>query len=129
MPGIKNCPTRSKRPEHYRAIGRKSSVKIRTKRRIYVHELKKNSNGCVYCGESNPLCLDFDHIDPSTKKFTPANGITNGTNWAAVLEELDKCQLVCRNCHGIKSILEGNKMKGIDLESIVPDYLKHLYSN
>ena len=96
-------------------------ITYREQRRKRIHEMKK-SLSCVYCGYSNPLCIDFDHIDRTTKKGTPATMITGGYNWDDVLNEISKCQPVCANCHRIKSILESNKMKAIqeDLTQYIP---------
>lgn len=97
----------------------------RLKRRKYLHELKKKLS-CVYCGNNNPLCLDLDHIDRSSKNGVVATMITSGYDWNDVLEEIEKCQPVCSNCHKIKTIIESDKMQGIDIESYVPDSMKHL---
>lgn len=61
---------------------------------------------CVKCGKTNDL--QFDHIDPSSKSFT----ITSEVWWRKDLDsEIAKCQLLCRSCHELKSILErGNKV-------------------
>ena len=88
-------------------------VEYRARRRRLIHEMKK-SLSCVYCGYSNPLCIDFDHIDHSTKKAVPATMITGGYKWEDVLEEIAKCQPVCANCHRMKTILESDKMKAIE---------------
>ena len=96
-------------------------VVYRNKRRKAIHELKKTLS-CVYCGYSNPLCIDFDHIDRSTKNGVPATMITGGYKWEDVLEEINKCQPVCANCHRMKTILESGKMKAIeeDLSKYIP---------
>ena len=42
--------------------------------------------------------LDFHHLDPSQKEFgISMDGITR--SWERVQKELDKCVLVCSNCH------------------------------
>ena len=42
--------------------------------------------------------LDFHHLDPKEKDFAlSGSGITK--SWAKVKEELDKCILLCANCH------------------------------
>lgn len=54
---------------------------------------------CVICNESDPVILEFDHIDATTKAFGIANGIRNGYKWDAILDEIDKCRVLCANCH------------------------------
>ena len=114
----------------------------RNKRRQWLFEYKKTLS-CVYCGESNPLCLDMDHIDRTTKRrniitnrgpsgnatVTPATMVTGGYKWDDVLAELAKCQPVCSNCHRIKTILEANKMQGCDIEEFIPANMIHLRPN
>lgn len=109
----------------YQAISAKAQQVARNKRREWLFEYKKTLC-CVYCGNNNPLNLDLDHIDRSTKKNTPATMITGGYAWDTVVDEIAKCQPVCRNCHNIKSILESGKMKGCDIEPFIPDNMKHL---
>ena len=105
----------------------KATRRHRLKRREYIFEYKKQ-HSCVYCGESNPLMLDLDHIDRTTKMGLPANMITSGHKWADVLKEVDKCQVVCANCHRVKSIIEDGKMKGVDIDPYIPDNMRHLIS-
>lgn len=53
---------------------------------------------CEVCGYSKCVAaLDFHHVDPFTKKF-PISG-NHCRSWEVVKEELNKCMLVCRNCH------------------------------
>lgn len=54
---------------------------------------------CVVCGSVDKL--EFDHIDPSTKLFDISGGATR--KMEVLLEEVDKCQLLCRGCHIEKS--------------------------
>lgn len=42
--------------------------------------------------------LDFHHRDPKEKEFgISQNGLTR--SWDRVRKELDKCVLICANCH------------------------------
>ena len=59
---------------------------------------------CVRCGTTEEL--EFDHIDPATKKFTIASGLDG--NWDVLLLEVRKCQLLCASCHAQKSIENGD---------------------
>lgn len=54
------------------------------------------------CGESRPECLDFDHVDPATKLDNVANLISQGKS-TKVWEEIAKCQVLCANCHRVKT--------------------------
>ena len=51
---------------------------------------------CVDCGENDPLVLEFDH--QRDKEFDIALGLRE-KNWDAVLAEIEKCEVVCANCH------------------------------
>ena len=54
---------------------------------------------CQCCGYNTcNQALDFHHIDPKTKKFGIAKA-RRARLTEEVLEELDKCILVCSNCH------------------------------
>jgi hypothetical protein len=53
---------------------------------------------CQLCGYARCLrALDFHHLDPRTKKFSIAGSHTR--SWESLRQELDKCMLVCSNCH------------------------------
>lgn len=56
-------------------------------------------NQCQCCGYNACLdALEFHHFDSSQKDFSiAAKGYTR--SWDKVKTELDKCVLVCANCH------------------------------
>jgi hypothetical protein len=111
--------------QKYRDIGAKAQVAHRIRRRQFLFEYKKKLS-CVYCGCNNPLCLDLDHMDRSSKKGELSTMVTRGHSWESVMEELVKCQPVCRNCHNIKSILESGKMQHVNIDPFIPEKMKHL---
>lgn len=41
--------------------------------------------------------MEFHHVDPSSKLFGIGSGDTR--SWETVKAELDKCVLLCSNCH------------------------------
>ena len=59
---------------------------------------------CVYCLiESTCYSIyDFDHRDPSYKSAGLSVLIRDNSNWDVIKQELDKCDLVCSNCHRIR---------------------------
>ena len=62
--------------------------------------------GCKDCGYAeNPVALDFDHVR-GIKKFHFNSAGTR--SWARILEELEKCEVVCANCHRIRTVERRN---------------------
>lgn len=59
----------------------------------------KQSLQCIICGESRHWCLDFHHTDPSTKESNVSQMVVQNRSQEAILEEVSKCIVVCRNCH------------------------------
>jgi hypothetical protein len=55
-----------------------------------------NARPCADCGEDDPLVLEFDHL--ADKRFDIGAGLPD-RNWEALLEEMEKCDVVCANCH------------------------------
>lgn len=56
---------------------------------------------CAKCGITDKRVLDFHHIDDSTKLFTLASRRIAGYAQDKIKEEIDKCEVVCANCHRI----------------------------
>jgi hypothetical protein len=53
---------------------------------------------CIVCGESDIVVLDFDHKDRNTKK-AQIGDVLGSWNWEKILTEIQKCQVLCANCH------------------------------
>lgn len=52
---------------------------------------------CRICGYDKwPSAFDFHHLDPRGKDFTISEAMTS---WERIKPELDKCELLCSNCH------------------------------
>jgi predicted HNH restriction endonuclease len=52
---------------------------------------------CIICGESEPVCIDFHHINPIDKEFTI--GKHRGKSRESLSKEISKCVCLCANCH------------------------------
>jgi tRNA G46 methylase TrmB len=68
---------------------------------------------CVVCGfDKHPKAIDFHHRDPTTKVFGIGKFINgrqcNEENQKVVLEEIEKCDCLCANCHRIEHFLIAN---------------------
>lgn len=81
---------------------RKYMAERYTKRRA--EAIARLGGSCVRCGAKDDL--QFDHIDPATKHFTLAD--SGGTAADRFWAEVEKCQLLCRECHQEKSVEAGD---------------------
>jgi len=60
---------------------------------------------CNDCGGTfEHCCYDFHHTDPETKSFEIAPGLDR--NWNVISEEIQKCVMLCSNCHRIRHYRE-----------------------
>ena len=65
---------------------------------IWLQEYKKQL-ACEICGEMHPACLDFHHKDPTTKERDISRMARANFAIKRMKEEIDKCQVLCANCH------------------------------
>lgn len=54
---------------------------------------------CLRCDENHPVALDFHHRDPSNKLFEISKMISAGYSVERIKEEIQKCDVLCSNCH------------------------------
>jgi len=71
--------------------GRKNKIKA-------IEYLGGQCNDCT--GKYLPAVYDFHHLDPKTKDSTMARIM--GRSWENLITELDKCVLLCANCHRVR---------------------------
>lgn len=83
-----------------RAVERSRKIKANLKAQMLEYLRDKS---CTNCGVSDIRVLEFDHIDPSKKSFSIARGIGSALSWASILAEIAKCQILCANCHKIRT--------------------------
>jgi len=58
---------------------------------------KPTGGKCKKCGNDDVFVLEFHHIDPN-KKDKEIQDI-RGKQWSSIKTEIEKCELLCRNCH------------------------------
>lgn len=66
------------------------------------YEIKKNLK-CEKCGNDDYRVLEFDHIDREAKSFNVSDAIRKGYALEKIKHEIEKCQVLCANCHRIKT--------------------------
>lgn len=62
--------------------------------------IQRRGGKCECCGyDKNIAALEFHHKDPSQKKFTLCSRNLERFSDEEILEEFNKCLLLCSNCH------------------------------
>jgi hypothetical protein len=79
---------------------------IRYERKVMLIEMLGGQ--CDDCGESfpgRPEVFEFDHLEPAHK----SHGIARMLAWSVdrLLAEVEKCDLVCSNCHHTRTATRG----------------------
>lgn len=75
--------------------------RILMKKRVFL--LYFQTHPCVDCGEKDPVVLDFDHRVPGEKSFTISQGLGHSYSLHRLMEEIEKCDVRCANCHRRKT--------------------------
>lgn len=88
-------------------------VILRNRKYVESHKLK---NPCP-CGESEPCCLSFHHTN-GDKTGNISDMVNRGYGLKRMQKEMDKCIVLCLNCHAKLHNLEKEEKKRILLESM-----------
>ena len=72
---------------------------IRNRQKKKIELVKKFGGKCIVCGYKKYVgALDFHHLNPKTKSFAlSVKGLSYSRK--SLLQEAQKCALVCKNCH------------------------------
>lgn len=74
--------------QQLRAISRKTSL------------ILSKGGKCEICGYNrNIAALQFHHLDPSLKEHGLDSRKLSNMSMESILKEVEKCQLLCSNCH------------------------------
>ena len=67
----------------------------------------KTFSGCKDCGyNKSPYALQFDHTGDD-KKDSVSNLIRSDYSWSTIKAEISKCEIVCANCHAVRTKARG----------------------
>jgi len=92
-------------PEWYE-IRKQRRTKLRQENKAKAVQYKGSI--CARCGQTFPdCCYDFHHIDVKANNEVPSSVLHR--SWKSITTELDKCIMVCANCHRIIHNEDGYK--------------------
>lgn len=80
---------------------REDGAKVKALRE-WMNEIK--SQPCIDCGHSYPICcMDFDHRKGTVKTYNVGSMFAHHYSRKLIESELSKCDLVCSNCHRMRT--------------------------
>ena len=90
-----------------RSHGNRSPEATRLEKEALRAELddRKMTEGCVDCGVTGlrAVCYDFDHLPGTDKRSGVSRMWSSRYNAAAIRREIEKCEIVCANCHRVRT--------------------------
>lgn len=94
--------------QHYNNNKQAYREKTQNRRELYRERMAKlKDKPCADCGQSfPPFVMDFDHRNPKEKKFMISSAEAVCKPFEEVLLEVNKCDLVCANCHRIRTFTD-----------------------
>lgn len=84
--------------EQYLRGIKKSNARRKAALQDYLANIKAES-ACIKCGEDANCCLDFHHRDSTKKSFGISSGPSRKVSIQTFQKEIDKCDILCSNCH------------------------------
>lgn len=91
------------------AASSKGAKQRKAEKQAYVLEYLRERM-CVDCGEQNLIVLQFDHHNDD-KDDNVAYLMCNGGPLASLVREIEKCEVVCANCHIIRTARRANNYR------------------
>jgi len=75
---------------------------VEKRKRLKKEAVEYAGSRCADCGQSFPDCVyDFHHINDD-KEGCVGTMTHNCRPWKVIQEELDKCVMLCANCHRMR---------------------------
>lgn len=112
-----HCYCRDCHKEHYanNKVRHVSRVSNRKKELVdlairWKFEYLINSGGCSYdgCSVTEPVMLEFDHLNPAEKKYSISRMVQDGYTAKALEREAAKCRILCANHHRLHTAKQFN---------------------
>jgi len=69
----------------------------KNKIKVFLNNYKQTLQ-CEICKESRHYCLDFHHIE-NNKEYNISDMAGRGVSINTLMNEIAKCQILCKNCH------------------------------
>jgi hypothetical protein len=98
-----------KNSDKYKTYRRRNQPRYRYENRQKLHDYLADKK-CVDCGESDRVVLELDHVH-GPKDYNIGTMVSMYC-WARILQEIEKCEVRCANCHRRKTARQFKWFKG-----------------
>lgn len=109
----KNCHRIRTQKYVYKKVCSNDVLKQRNQN--FVNKLKIKIGRCLHCevecNQFNTYMFDFDHLRRYQKHSKISKLVRDKYSLNAIATEIAKCQLLCANCHHLKTLYEKNIFK------------------
>ena len=99
-------PCRKEYDRKYHAKNRERRVaqaRVRHERLMEWYRRLKAETPCADCGANfHPAAMQWDHL-PGTEKLIEVSLLVRRDSPRLLRREIEKCELVCANCHAVRS--------------------------
>lgn len=102
----KECKLKHNRA-YYKRNKKRMSEQIQTAKKQRITDNRQKlleylqEHPCLHCGNEDIRVLEFDHIRDKEENVTFL--VQEGYSWDRIKREIKKCQVLCANCHRIKT--------------------------
>ena len=100
----RDCSNKN-RVENYKNNRSREQVKSKEGRVRYLEWYSALKDGpCADCGNCYPYyVMQWDHLPGEEKEFTVGDMASRKLSKERLLKEIEKCELVCANCHAMRT--------------------------
>ena len=75
----------------------------------------KQGKKCADCPQTDPRTFEFDHLPGFKKTANISKMVTDLIGWSKILEEIQKCEIVCASCHRIRTHERGKWVRNVTI--------------
>lgn len=92
---------------HKATVGARRNAVVAANQTNYLEYLR--AHPCCDCGNGDIRVLEADHLHSKYKNVSEM--LSGGCSWSTLLTELEKCDIVCANCHRIRTHTRANSYR------------------
>jgi hypothetical protein len=114
-----NAAWHAENKAHHNALihARTARVRQENQDRLFTY---LEEHPCLDCGEDDIVVLEFDHLRDKVRAVAE---MVNTHGWAAIAAEIEKCEVVCANCHRRRTARRAETARWRRVRSAVVDDL------